>query len=271
MLRNATLKDLTLYLLLAYDRNEPYRMGHLEGDDFVVGLPVARYPHLPNAAVKEINFPAHQAVKAMALVLTTQVTPDPSYPPVVPIFLMERPVLDSQPANENDLILVSSTDLVNQASALGYSYLGRQGYLYEWCTGLGCTQPPGTEALHLKCNTSSTVKDCAVFLESRRAEFEAPAHGYTALFPGASHSELGFAYTLADTDGDGLVDAMEYIIGTSINHVDSDGDGTSDADEYPLASAPFSDPCVGPEHVVNYCTRPDPKIFKNSFETGGVP
>jgi len=132
----------------------------------------------------------------------------------------------------------------------------------------GCAPPPGTEELHLKCNTAAKVKDCAVFLHSREAEFT--QKGYTALFPGAPRSQLGYAYTLADTDGDGLADAMEHILGTSIHHVDSDGDGFSDADEYPLETAPFSDPCDGLDNVINHCTRADPKIFKHGFEAGGT-
>ena len=249
---------------LAYDRNQPYRMGRLSDDTFIEGQAVPGYPHLPNAYDK--LYPPEQAVKAAALILTTHVSPDASYPAVIPLFLMERPAPKGSP-QLHDSILLSSVAQVEAAAALGYRYLGRQGYLYEWCETAGCA-PPGTEAPHLLCNANNKVQDCAVFLDSQASVFTSA--GYNALFPGATRSQLGLAYTLADADGDLLVDALERLIGTSTQHADSDGDGASDALEYPLATAPFTDPCDsdGPS---NFCVRADPRMFRNGFETGGAP
>lgn len=195
------------------------------------------------------------------MVLTTARSPDSRYPPLIPLFLMERRSNSTNPALHDTVLLASTSQVELAATALSYSYLGRQGYIYALCQTPECSPPPGTQALHLRCNTSAQSPDCAVFLHHRQGEFL--AKGYSALFPGATQSELGYAYGLEDADGDGLVDAMERIIGTSLEHADSDGDGLTDAEEYPLHTAPFSDPCMG---LVVVCTRLSPRIFRHGFE-----
>lgn len=54
---------------------------------------------------------------------------------------------------------------------------------------------------------------------------------------------LGYAYPNVDSDGDGLIDGFEYLLGTDPNQVDSDRDGVHDGVEYPQAGVPLSDPC----------------------------
>lgn len=165
-----------------------------------------------------------------------------------------------------DHVLLSSTAVVQSAanSSPRYRYLGMQGYIYQDCQGQpGCTMPPGTEILHLKCKSSW---DCAVFPESDRitgANFN--AQGYVNLFPGMSSSRLGYAYSRGDTDGDGLPDAAERVLGTRHDLQDTDGDGVSDGAEYPLSDLPVSDPCDG---SLDRCTRPSTYIFDNGFEGG---
>ena len=79
-----------------------------------------------------------------------------------------------------------------------------------------------------------------MFLENQRTTFE--SQGYTSAFL-AGNMLLGYAYPIVDTDGDGLIDAFEDLIGTKPNNVDSDGDGIADGVELPQANLPVSDPC----------------------------
>lgn len=240
---------------LSYFHASAFRSVPQAGDTFVQGNAVPGFPKFPyefhSAAVGK-------SPRAFAMLLTTHVSPVPSGPPVVPLYLMERRAAQGAP----DFILVSSTSVLQSASNAGYRYLGQQGYVYSHCTpSATCVVPPGAQALHLKCNNTAGVQDCAVFLEAQLSAFTAKS--YTSLFPGMTKSQIGYAYTVADADNDGLVDALETIIGTSTAHADSDGDGLSDGAEYPLANPPVSDPCQGPNIV---CPREPWYVFANSFE-----
>lgn len=141
---------------------------------------------------------------------------------------------------------------MNSAVAAGYAYRGLQGYVFT-------TQATGTQALYLKCKISDD--DCAIFLEDQRFQFETA--GYTSTFPSASTPIIGYAYPTTDTDADGLVDAMEYAVGTNPKVIDSDGDGASDSIEMPMHGVSNSDPCSGPNIT---CLAPEPFIFANGFE-----
>jgi hypothetical protein len=60
--------------------------------------------------------------------------------------------------------------------------------------------------------------------------------------------------TAADTDGDGLADALEKLLGTDPANMDTDGDGFPDGLEVALGSDPLdpqSTPDVGPPGVVS--------------------
>lgn len=45
--------------------------------------------------------------------------------------------------------------------------------------------------------------------------------GYTTAFPAGSNKRLGYAYPAVDSDGDGLVDGFEHVVGTNILLKDS--------------------------------------------------
>jgi len=69
---------------------------------------------------------------------------------------------------------------------------------------------------------------------------------------------MGYAYPAIDTDGDGLIDGFEYVIGTRLDLVDSDGDGLSDSAEFSMVNTAMSDPCS--------IQCQDDVIFGNGFQ-----
>lgn len=79
------------------------------------------------------------------------------------------------------------------------------------------------------------------------------ADGYLSAYPATSPKLLGYAYPSVDSDGDGLADGFERVIGTSDASVDSDGDGASDSEEFPMAEISTSDPCISSIDLLDHC------------------
>ena len=101
-----------------------------------------------------------------------------------------------------------------------------------------------------------------LFLGRELATFQAA--GYPTHPSFSSNPVLGYAYSNddSDSDGDGLVDGMDYVVGLNPFSVNSDGDALADAVEYPLAGVPGSDPC---SHTPITCLVQVPLIFRNGF------
>ena len=82
----------------------------------------------------------------------------------------------------------------------------------------------------------------------------------------------------ADSDGDGISDAEEYVLGTDPANPDSDGDGFSDGDELRDGTNPlygFSHSYAG-DYNVGYChTPPAPTgpggVVSDWFQPGDAP
>ena len=227
----------------------------------------AAMPGYPSFPPNEPGTSALPAPKAAAYVLTTEYTPWPNYPPLLPLYMVDRSrywplgcLKDAPGCNmlHRDFTLMTTTADIEQAHADGYNLRTIQGYIYQQCSPEPQCIPPAAQKFYRQCNVS--IDDCATFLESERATFE--ANGYTTAYPSGSSKLLGYAYSSLDSDGDGLVDGFEYVIGTNPFLADANGDGTPDGVEFPMAGVPVSDPCFG----VGAFNCPADRIFKNGFQ-----
>ncbi len=257
----ATVATPQMAMALQLYATNKYRSVHQAGDTFVQGAAVPGYPAFPNPD------PDAGVPRARVLILTTEFKPtilNGTQPTPVPLVLLERkrqgPIAcdQSSPLCHGDIVVALESQTQAAVNA-GYSYGGLQGYIYPTCAPAPACIPAGTQPLHAKCNPAQ--QDCATFLESDLASFQAA--GYTANFLAGQSSILGYAYPIADADADGLADGFEHALGTSPSDSDSDDDGNSDAVEYPLTGVPMSDPCAGPKLD---CLLGEHFIFANGFE-----
>jgi hypothetical protein len=200
--------------------------------------PVASLPTVPSYP----SFPHDPAdgplaaPRASVYVMTTSISPRAEWPALAPLYLMDK----TFPASR-DFMLVTTVVDIQKAHTAGYNLRTIQGYVYQPCTPEPRCIPPAAQKFWRKCKAGGT--DCATFIESERTAFEAA--GYTAIYPSGSNPLLGYAYPAIDSDGDGLPDGFELVVGTNPSKKDSDDDGLSDAIEFPISGVAVGDPCGG--------------------------
>lgn len=208
---------------------------------FLIANEVAYLPDVNSAPVIEFNefwygtqqtFPAP---RASFYVFTTNNNPFTGTKNMVPLRRMDKTNGD----NRNDTYAVSVAE-IEAFKADGFFYGGIEGYILPTCSPEPSCIPQGSQKLF-------RVNDAINFnhtLENLPVASPAPPNS----------TLLGYVYPNVHSDGDGLIDGQEYILGTNPFIDDSDGDGMSDGFEYPPAGVPFSDPMISDI------------IFENGFE-----
>lgn len=182
-------------------------------------------------AESEYNTESPPTPRADVFILSTH-QQVPSGHSVVPVYRVRWVGSYGGNPNDTDWTLVKDAEISGYHS-VGYEMDGMEGYIYAPCSPEPTCIPTGATKLWRAYHSSRD--DHAVFPQSR----------YTAML-NAGYSNyitlLGYAYPNQDTDSDGLVDGLEYVIGTDPSDSDTDDDGISDALEYPLDELPASDP-----------------------------
>ncbi len=163
--------------------------------------------------------------RAHFYVFTTNNNPFVNLKNMVPLRRMEKSITGSR----NDTYAVNTTE-IETFKADGYNLAGIEGYIFPTCDlEPGCI-PAGAQKLY------RVVDD---------VNFNHTLVNLPINDPAPSNStKIGYVYPNIDTDGDGLIDGQELILGTSTTNQDSDGDDLPDGLEYPPAGVPFSDPLI---------------------------
>ncbi len=126
---------------------------------------------------------------------------------------------------------------------------GIEGYLLATCPAQfgscnNLADPSTPQAVYLRYSASH--KSFALLLDSQLSEPQFST--YLPLTNPASSAPLGYAFKNIDTDGDGVIDGAERVLGTNRLIADTDCDGQNDGVEYPtlLMQTTTQDPLVGP-------------------------
>jgi PKD repeat protein len=197
-----------------------------------LGPLVPRYSAFPGAACQFGPCTPHPPA-ASVYVFTGERSPYAGAPPLVPLIRM---TFTSPSNSDRDTTYATDSTSLYAFKRVGYELDGVEGYIYQRCTPEPSCIPPGAVRLYRLYNLS--LDDYAIFPESELAQMQSA--GYVST-PGLS-DVIGYAYPNTDSDGDGLIDGFEALLGTDPHRIDSDCDGVSDGTE--ILGYPVTDPLV---------------------------
>jgi subtilisin family serine protease len=181
--------------------------------------------------------PTLPAARADLFILSTHRTP-PTGRTTTPLYRLRWVGAYGGNPNDADWALVLESEISGSLSfrAVGYEMDGIEGYVYTTCTPEPSCIPVGAVIVYRAYHPQRD--DHAVFPASKLSYMQ--SIGYTD-----GLKKLGYAYPNQDSDSDGVINGMEYILGTNVSLTDSDCDGQTDGYEYPLTRSPRSDPEIG--------------------------
>lgn len=121
----------------------------------------------------------------------------------------------------------------------------QEGWVLPSCpSGLDCSDTAAS--ISPKCiyrRTDTASGNTMLLIGGQRS-----SAAYSAYTTTWNRDCIGYAYENVDSDGDGLPDGAEVVIGTSATAVDSDGDNYNDNIEYPFAGYSLKDPANNLSH-----------------------
>jgi serine protease len=206
---------------------------------------VPAYSGFPGISTCQVS-PCTNAPRAAVYIFTSDKAPYTGSLPLVPLYRMTYKPASASDPHRDTTYTTDSTGLV-AFKGVGYELDGIEGYIYQRCTPEPSCIPAG--AVRLYRLYSASRDDYAIFPESQLAAMQAA--GY-ASSPGLN-DWIGYVYPNVDTDGDGLIDGFERLIGTNPSVADSDCDGISDGAE--VLNYPYGDPLGSPGCTVQRDAR----------------
>lgn len=120
-----------------------------------------------------------------------------------------------------------------------YQVDGIEGYIFDRCPpGFTCddfNDPASPQSLHRRY---SPVDDCFALILGEQLN-QPPFETYTDT---VGDSGIGYVFKNVDSDGDGMIDDMEVMLGADPQRADTDGDAMNDGIEAPLTGPFIADP-----------------------------